>query len=377
MDIKLYVIPGSHPCATVEAALPLKSLEYQRIDQLPGAAPFLQLARFGRRTVPGLVVDGYKVSGSRLIMRTLDGLKSDPRLYTDDPSVDEADRWGDEELQSAARWIIAGALTRNPASADSFLTGANVPQLPAALAHHGTRAWFAAELRLLAGGAHAAEQAVRDLPRLLDHIDELIESGVIGGEAPNAADLQIAGSVRLLLTFADLRDMIDARPAGRLARRLIPRYPGDVPAGTVPADWLSALQPAAQGATPAKGGSRASGRGTIVDVPGRLAAATLPSLAALLAFEPAAASADVPWPAPLQPSSLVRAKALGQPIVVQPDAPHVQQALPWPAPLRSSAYDRARLAGQPIATIAGATPVYSKPRGRRIATVARHTEFGT
>jgi glutathione S-transferase len=246
MDLKLYVIPGSHPCATVEAALDLKGLPYERVDLLPGLSTPLQLARFGRRTVPGLVVDGYKVSGSRLIMRTLDGLKSDPRLYTDDPSVDEADRWGDEEFQSAARWIIAGALTRNPASADSFLTGANVPQLPAPLAHQGTRAWFAAELRVLAGGAHATEEALRDLPRLLDHVDELIERGVIGGEAPNAADLQIAGSVRLLLTFADLRDMIDARPAGRLARRVIPRYPGDVPAGTLPAEWIPALAPAAE-----------------------------------------------------------------------------------------------------------------------------------
>src|SRR4051812_25466957 len=43
MDIKLYVIPGSHPCATVEAALDLKSLEYARVDLLPGIAPLHQL----------------------------------------------------------------------------------------------------------------------------------------------------------------------------------------------------------------------------------------------------------------------------------------------------------------------------------------------
>ena len=44
-----------------------------------------------------------------------------------------------------------------------------------------------------------------------------------------------------MLTIADLRDAIDARPAGRLARRLMPRYPGDVPAGTLPADWIQGL----------------------------------------------------------------------------------------------------------------------------------------
>jgi glutathione S-transferase len=251
MDLKLYVIPGSHPCATVEAALDLKGLPYERVDLLPGLSSVAQLARFGRRTVPGLVVDGYKVSGSRLILRTLDGLKAEPRLYSGDPAVEEAERWGDDELQSAARWAIVYALKTNPAAGDSFLAGANVPPLPAPLAHQATRGVFTAELRLLAGGAHAAEQAVRDLPRLLDHIDELIESGVIGGDTPNAADLQIAGSIRLLLTFADLRDMIDARPAGRLARRLIPRYPGDVPAGTLPADWIPALGSPAEAATPA------------------------------------------------------------------------------------------------------------------------------
>jgi glutathione S-transferase len=251
MDLKLYVIPGSHPCATVEAALDLKGLPYERVDLLPGLSALAQLARFGRRTVPGLSVDGYKVSGSRLIMRTLDGLKAEPRLYADDPSVDEAERWGDEELQTVARWIIAGALTRNPAAGDSFLTGANVPQMPAPLAHQGTRAWFAAELRMFAGGAQATEQALRDLPGALDHVDDLIERGVIGGETPNAADLQIAGSIRLLLTFADLRDAIDARPAGRLARRLIPRYPGDVPAGTLPADWLPPLETPAAAPAPA------------------------------------------------------------------------------------------------------------------------------
>jgi glutathione S-transferase len=106
---------------------------------------------------------------------------------------------------------------------------------------------FGAELRLLAGGPSAAERAVRGLPKLLDKVDELIETGVLGGETPNAADLQIAGSIRLLLTIADLRDALDARPAGRLARRLIPRYPGDIPAGTLPADWVPALQrPAAE-----------------------------------------------------------------------------------------------------------------------------------
>jgi glutathione S-transferase len=242
MDLKLYVIPGSHPCATVEAALDLKGLSYERVDLLPGFSVVLQLARFRRRTVPGLVVDGHKVLGSRLILSTLDGLEPEPRLYPGDPAVDEADRWGHDVLQEEARWISLYALTKSPEAGDSFLVGANVPKLPAPLSALGTRMVFGAELRLLAGGPTAAERALRELPQMLDKVDDLIESGAIGGETPNAADLQIAGSIRLLLTMADLRDAIDARPAGRLARRLIPRYPGDIPAGALPADWVPPLE---------------------------------------------------------------------------------------------------------------------------------------
>jgi glutathione S-transferase len=256
MDIKLYVIPGSHPCATVEAALALKGLEYERVDLLPGMSPVLQLARFGRRTVPGLVVDGYKVSGSRLILRTLEGLQPDPPLYPREPeqaaAVDDAERWGDSDLQHAVRLIIGYALSKNPSDGDTYLAGANIPTLPAPVSAAATRAIFTVELKLLGGGARGAEQALRGLPQMLDRIDALIENGVIGGERPNAADLQIAGSVRLLLTFADLRDEIDARPAGRLARRLMPHYPGDMGAGTLPPDWIPRLaDPPEPSATPA------------------------------------------------------------------------------------------------------------------------------
>jgi len=128
---------------------------------------------------------------------------------------------------------------RNGAAGDTFLAGANVPKLP--LSAQGTSAIFGLELRFLAGGKAGAQEALEKLPGLLDKVDSLIDEGVIGGEQPNAADLQIAGSVRLLLTLADLRDQIDARPAGRLARRLLPHYPGDVAAGTLPAEWIPAL----------------------------------------------------------------------------------------------------------------------------------------
>ena len=244
VDLKLYVIPGSHPCATVEAALALKGLHYERVDLLPGVSMPMQLVRFGRRTVPGLIVDGYKVSGSRLILRTLEGLRPEPSLYPGDPAGEEAERWGDAELQEAARWIIAYALRSHPAAGHSFTEGANLPQFPAPVSALATRAVFGAELRVLGGGRDGARRWLTELPALLDRVDQLIADRVIGGDSPNAADLQIGASLRLLLTMADIRDPIDARPAGRLARRLFQRYPGDVPAGAIPGDWIPQLEPA-------------------------------------------------------------------------------------------------------------------------------------
>jgi glutathione S-transferase len=245
MELRLHVIPGSHPCVAVEAAMALKGLHYERVDLLPGASQFIQRARFGRRTVPGLEVDGYRVSGSRLIMRTLDGLRAEPRLYPADPqqlaAVEAADEWADAQLQEATRWIVVLAVATRPDSAASFLADANLPKMPEAVQTQSTRAVFSLELRVLGGGAASTERWLRELPGILDRADELIAEGVIGRETPNAVDLQVAASIRLLLNVADLRDAIEPRPCGQLARRLIPNYPGEVPAGALPAEWLPAL----------------------------------------------------------------------------------------------------------------------------------------
>jgi glutathione S-transferase len=85
------------------------------------------------------------------------------------------------------------------------------------------------------------ERDLAALPGLLDHVDGLIADGVIGGDEPNAADLQIATSVRLLMTFADLRPAIESRPAGALAVRVVPRFPGNV-AQVLPSASLAALR---------------------------------------------------------------------------------------------------------------------------------------
>ncbi|MGH2982796.1 MAG: hypothetical protein ACRDK5_00855 [Solirubrobacterales bacterium] len=91
----------------------------------------------------------------------------------------------------------------------------------------------------------STDENVRDdlasLPADLDQIDRWISEGVIGGEDPNAADLQLAPSLCLLMTFDDLRPAIENRRAGQLASRLVPNFPGRMPP-VFPGEWLAGLR---------------------------------------------------------------------------------------------------------------------------------------
>ncbi len=53
-----------------------------------------------------------------------------------------------------------------------------------------------------------------------------------------------------MLQFDDLAPFIEARPAGALARRVAPEYPGHVPT-VLPAEWLAPLTAASSAAKPA------------------------------------------------------------------------------------------------------------------------------
>jgi glutathione S-transferase len=77
------------------------------------------------------------------------------------------------------------------------------------------------------------------LPGQLDRIDSWIGEGLLGGDRPNAADLQIGSTIRLLQTIGDVRPLIAGRPAATLTR-YFPPQPGEVAAGILPAEWLPA-----------------------------------------------------------------------------------------------------------------------------------------
>ena len=237
MKGRLYVVHGSHPCATVERAMQMKGIPYRTIELPPPLHAPIQRVLFGERTVPGLRLNGEKLSGSRRILRRLEELRPEPPLYPSDPETrarqDAAEAWGDEVFQPIARRLLWHAVRRNPAALVSYSETAK-PPLPAPM--------IRLSAPLIARGAgrlnNVSDEAVRAdfaaLPEHLDRIDAWIEEGVIGGEEPNAADLQIATTLRLLMTIEDVRRLIDGRPAGELALRLFPHVDGHMPAGAYP-----------------------------------------------------------------------------------------------------------------------------------------------
>jgi glutathione S-transferase len=241
VDLRLYAVPASHPCAAVEAALRLKGLPYRRVDLPNGLHVLHQRVRFGRRTVPALLGDGLRAVGSRPSMRLLDGLAPHPPLLPADPAerarVEEAERWGEEVLQSGARRLAWTIIPRAPRAAASYVAGqwfAAPPPFDVPL----LRSVVPLEKRINGVTEERSREDLRALPGWIDHVDALIADGVLGGAEPNAADLQIGSSVALLLTYGDLRPILDGRPAAELARRRFPDQPGDVPAGALPASWL-------------------------------------------------------------------------------------------------------------------------------------------
>jgi glutathione S-transferase len=240
---KLYVNPGSHPCAAVEAALRLKGIDYQRVDLLPLTQTIVGPLRYGGSTVPGMRLDGERLVGSRTIMRRLDALVPQPALLppADDPAqarVLEAERWGDEVFQGVPRRIIDAAFVRGPGAMESYIGDAKLP-LPAALLRPGQP--LTARLMAIKNKARdaTAREDLAALPDQLDRIDAWIGEGLLGGETPNAADLQIGSTIRLLMSLGDVRPLLEGRPAARLVA-YFPPMAGDVPAGTLPAEWLPA-----------------------------------------------------------------------------------------------------------------------------------------
>lgn len=244
MSNRLYVIPASHPSFAAELMLRHKGIDYKRTDLLPVVSKVaLRAVGFSGVTVPALKIDGDKVQGSRQITRELDRLRPEPPLFPADPetraAVEEAERFGDEELQHPIRQILWWGIKRDKEPLRSYSEGAKIG-MPIGLAMKTAAPIVALSARFNEASDENARKALEQLPSLLDRVDAYVDSGVLNGEQLNAADFQIAPSIGLAMTLDDLRPAIENRPAGALARRVVPKYPGRMPA-VLPAEWLAPL----------------------------------------------------------------------------------------------------------------------------------------
>jgi glutathione S-transferase len=239
--VKLYVIPGSHPSKAAELMLEHKGIPFKRVDLVTAMhRPALKLLGFPGKTVPAMKADGHKAQGTREISRALDEMKPEPRLVSSD-AVKEAERWGDEQFQSIPRRLSWWALLhlsgkQRTEAAKLSLQGYRLG-LPVGVA---ARTVLPIAKRS-AGYNHSTDENVKTdlaaVPDRIDNVDARLAEGVIGGEQLNAADFQIATTVRLLLAFEDLRPYIEGRPAADHARRVVRDYNVSFPP-VFPAAWL-------------------------------------------------------------------------------------------------------------------------------------------
>jgi glutathione S-transferase len=242
--MRLYALAVSHPAHSARLMLEYKNLEHSVAWLLPGFQPIqLRLARFRGATVPALKLNGWRVQGSRAISRALEQMAPEPRLFPADPAarraVEDAERWGDEELQPIPRRLFrwAAAHRQGVRRWIGKTVGLPGPGLAGALTVP-----VALEFARRSGATDArVRDDLRELPLTLDRVDELIVAGTIGGETPTAADFQIAPSVRLLMAFEQLRPAVEARPAGRLALRLLESFPEPVPVELLDS-WLESVR---------------------------------------------------------------------------------------------------------------------------------------
>lgn len=224
--------------------LELKGLDYSRTDiVLVLSKAILRIAGFPSVTVPAMIIDGERVQGSVAIAHELERLVPLPPLFPSDPGarekVEEAERWGDEVLQPAARRLVWNRLSKDGKPIRSYLEGARLG-LPLGVAARtaGPIAYLSARFNEATDANAILDLAA--LPGWLDQIDSWIADGRLAGRSTNAADLQIGSSLALLMTMDDLRPHIEGRPCGELAARLYPEFPGHTPPVFPPA-WLEPL----------------------------------------------------------------------------------------------------------------------------------------
>jgi glutathione S-transferase len=195
----------------------------------------LPLMRYRGSTVPVMSFEGRRISGTMRIARALETLVPDPPLFTrDDLEGEEA--WADSILQDGVRQLARTAIGMDKEAMATFLH-APLLGIPVDVVKPTVPLLHPVVSRQMRPKQGTAEACLEALPGQLDRVDALLEEGIIGSGRPNVVDYQVAPSVRLMLNFDQLREHVDARPAGAHARRFVPDYPGRFRA-VFPDAWL-------------------------------------------------------------------------------------------------------------------------------------------
>lgn len=237
MRVVLYWMAPSHPSAAARMMLELKGVAYDVVKVAPlNQRLHLRLAGFRDGTVPALKLDGEKIQGTRAIARALDERWPEPRLFPADPElrarVQEAERWGEEELQPIPRRLFRFGVATSPELRRWVVRRQRLPApglLAAAMqpvVSHYARTIEADGRRATRAGVRADLAA---LPAMLTRADRLLADGTLTLDPPNAATIQILVSVRLLDGFEDLRDLVRSHACAQPARELFAEYRAKLP----------------------------------------------------------------------------------------------------------------------------------------------------
>jgi glutathione S-transferase len=175
-------------------------------------------------TVPALRYGSERVQTNVEIARFLDRVRPDPPLFPTGErreAVLEAERWGDDVLQMAARRIVLAAAARGLGELHGR---GGEGRLGALLAGNPSMRAVSSRMAGFTFKANPAGEAalLAELPAMLDRVDGWIAAGVLDGSALNAADFTIAPSLALLSYRNDLASDIAGRPLAHLVERLLP-----------------------------------------------------------------------------------------------------------------------------------------------------------
>ena len=154
-----------------------KGIAYKRTDLIPVVSKgALRAVGFPGDTVPALKIDGEKVQGSREIARELDRISPSRRSFPADPEqraeVEEAERFGDEELQQPIRAAsIWNALRRDKRAAAQLLGGRQARDPDRRSRSRPRRRSIAAPPRSTTPTTSTCAPTSRRCPAALDQVD--------------------------------------------------------------------------------------------------------------------------------------------------------------------------------------------------------------